>query len=158
MECSAFPGNRVEPQRAGMMPTALLIFLQDNFRRVRNVARNPVRPAIIFPSAETGLDEDGPNAGVSAATDVARFVANEKRSLQIEAMLALRFENHAGARLSPDRRRCRQIRAMIAGVDQTISDLAAELQFDRAVIILSEIAAPDSALIGNDHELVTFFL
>src|SRR3954451_18002504 len=73
-------------------------------------------------------------------------------------MVALRFENHAGPWLSPDRSRCRQIRAMIASVDQTVSELPLKLGFNDAIFILREIAAPDSTLIGDDHELVTFFL
>src|ERR1043166_3168499 len=156
--CSALPGKRVDPQRAGIMPTALVILLENNFRGVSDVARDPIGAAIVFAGSVTGLDEDRANPGVLSATDVAGLVPNEKRSSQIQMVLALRLENHAGAGFSPNRRRCRQVGTMIAGVNQIVSELPAKFCFDSAVIILGEIAAPDSALVGNDHQRVTFFL
>src|SRR5437899_11367989 len=79
MECSALPGNRVEPQRAGIMPTVLLIFLQDNFRSFRDVARYPIGSAIVFACAIAGLNENRSNTGILPASNVGGFVVEEKR-------------------------------------------------------------------------------
>lgn len=62
------------------------------------IAHNPIRPGIDFGfmPAISRLDENGPNAGISTARDIARFVPDKIGTRQIEMVLALRLEDHAG--------------------------------------------------------------
>src|SRR5947207_7243861 len=102
IECRALPGNRVEPHRAGIMPTALLIFLQDNFRSFGDVTRDPIGSAIVLAGAIASLDENRSNTGILPASNIAGFVPDKKRAAQIQPMIALRFKDHSRSRLAPD--------------------------------------------------------
>src|SRR5437764_14148631 len=101
-----------------------------------DIAGNPISAAVFLIRAVTGLDQDRAHAGVLAAADVAGFVADKKRAAKIEALIALRFENHPGPWLLPDRSRGRHIGTMIARVDQTVAELPEGVCFNDAVLVL----------------------
>src|SRR5436190_20313340 len=131
--------------------------LKDNVGGVSDVPGDPIRPAILA-GAIAGLDENGANPGVLSAADIARFVADKKGATQIESMVALRFENHPRAGLSANRVRRRQIGTIITRVDQAVAELAKKFLLYLPVNFLRKIAAPDPALVCDDHKLVAFFL
>src|SRR5438270_7111937 len=114
-----------------------------------DIAGNPIGAAVFLIRGVTGLNQDRAHAGVLSAADVAGFVADKKRAAKIEALIALRFENHPGAWFSPDRSRGRQIGAMIARIDQTVAELSQEFCFNDALLVLGKRTEPDSDLIRN---------
>src|SRR5207248_9321683 len=92
---------RVEPQRAGMMPSALLIGLfQNNLGRVCEIACNPIGAAVLFLRPIPGLDKNRSDSGRSSTLDIARFVADEPGAREIEPVVAPCFENHSGRGLA----------------------------------------------------------
>src|SRR5438067_8522995 len=70
-------------------------------------------------------------------------------------MIALRFEDHAGAGLAANRTARGQIGTMITRIDQAIAELSQKLGFHGSILGLTEIAAPDPALVRDDDQLVT---
>src|SRR5437588_10265808 len=96
MRWSGLPGNRVEPQRAGMIPSALLIGLfQNNLGCVCEIARNPIGAAALFLRPIPGLDKNRSDSGRTSTLDIARFVAYEQGAREVEAAIELCFEDHS---------------------------------------------------------------
>src|ERR1039458_9674421 len=99
--CSGLPGKRVEPQRAGMIPAALLIAKIHNYLcRRDNVFRHPVRAAAVGHLIKTSTNANRAHAGVVAALGVDFFVANEKRAREINVMITHCLKNHSGSGLA----------------------------------------------------------
>src|SRR6476620_8829852 len=99
-----------------MMPAALLILLENNLHRVGNVFGYEICAGVRFGRAVAGLDQDRSHARVPSAADIAGLIAYKKRTAQVQMMIALRFEYHAGSRFSPNRPGRWQIRAIITAV------------------------------------------
>src|SRR4029077_12420208 len=96
MGCSGFPGKRVEFQRAGIIPTALFIFrFKNDFCRRRQVLRHPFRAAATSSFIEPGSDPNRPNSGIVRTFVVDLLVANQKRTREIDIMLARGLEDHS---------------------------------------------------------------
>src|ERR1051326_7514171 len=71
-------------------------------------------------------------------------------------MIALCFKNHSRPGLAADGGGGRQIRAIIRGVDQAISELSQKLRLDSAIHLLGKITASNPTLVRDDYKLVTF--
>src|SRR5438045_7668328 len=155
MRWSGLPGNRVEPQRAGMIPSALLIGLfQNNLGCVCEIARNPIGAAGLFLRPISGLDKNRSDSGRSSTLDIARFVADEPGAREVEAAIALCFENHSGRGLASRGIRPGHVGTIIGSIDKSGPELPQKLLLDQTIILLGKITAPDSALVCNDDQFV----
>src|SRR5690348_18464348 len=77
MRCSGFPGNRVELQRAGMIPTALLIGpVQNDLRCCRQILGDPISAATVRHLIKAGPYPDRSDTGVVRAFGVDLLVSD----------------------------------------------------------------------------------
>src|SRR5438309_8095819 len=101
MRCSGLPGKRVELQRAGIIPTALLICKIDNdVCRCSESFRDPICATTVGHFIEAGLNPNGANACVVPAFGVDLLVANKKRLRKIDIVITRRLQNHSRGRFA----------------------------------------------------------
>src|SRR5205807_1777694 len=65
------------------------------------------------------------------------------------------LKNHFGRRFATRATALGQVRAKVSRVDEIFADLPQNFSLDRAVLLLREITAPDSALIRDDNDFIT---
>src|SRR6266446_3206819 len=70
-------------------------------------------------------------------------------------MVPLRFEYHLRRRLAASRTPARFIRAIINGVNNRRCEFPSNRVLHKAKLLLTKVAAANSALIGNDDEFVS---
>jgi hypothetical protein len=78
-----------------------LTIRQDDLGRMGQITRDPISAALYFVPAISRLHENRSHAGIPPTRDVARLVADNVGSRQVEAMIALGFEDHPGRWLTP---------------------------------------------------------
>src|SRR5437870_12836366 len=79
MKCSSFPGNRVEFQRAGMIPMALLVgMIENDPRSFDEVGCYPICDGVGRFALKSSLNTDRPHAGIATAFSVDLFIADKK--------------------------------------------------------------------------------
>src|ERR1700730_12013893 len=155
MRCNGFPEKRVELQRAGMIPTALLIFrFENDFGRRRQILSHPFGATAISGFVEPGPDSNRADAGIVRAFSVDLLVADQKRAGKVDILLARRLEDHPRRGFSALRRLTRHVRTKIGRVDQTVSELAPDLRFHCAIILFSKESAAEAALVSDDNNFV----
>lgn len=69
---------------------------EDDPRGMREIARDPISPAVYFVRAISRLHKNRPHTGISATRDIAGFVADKVGSREIKMVIALRFQDHSG--------------------------------------------------------------
>src|SRR5262245_56869320 len=108
---SGLPGKRDDAQRAGMIPSALLILRKRNSLRYQcslsslsskdnlgcmvEISRDPIRTRISFGRTVARLNEDGANICILTAPNVTALIAHKVRPRQVKVMIALSFQNHS---------------------------------------------------------------
>src|SRR5260370_2973311 len=98
---NGFPGKRVEPQRAGIIPAALLICKIDNyFRGCDEIRSDPIRDGVSRVGLKSGLNTNCPHPRVSTALGVDLFIADKKRTGEIDLLLSAVLQDHSRCRLA----------------------------------------------------------
>src|SRR5207248_4317748 len=98
---NGFPWKRVEPQRAGIIPVALSICKIDDYLCGRDEIRgNPIRDRVSRVGLKSGLNPDCAYAGVATALGVDLFIANKKRTGEIDLVLSAGLQDHSRCRLA----------------------------------------------------------
>src|ERR1700687_3677402 len=88
MRCNGLPRKRVEAQRAGMIPTALLIaYAGDPVCGGGQIARYELSCALIRGLAVPVVDQDCFHTRLPATLNIAVFVTNKKRPSQIQVVI-----------------------------------------------------------------------
>jgi hypothetical protein len=122
------------------------------------ISRNPIGAASGGFMVEASLDANRAHPGVTPAFGIDLLVADEKRAGKIDVVIADRVQNHSRGRLATFGRLFWNIGAKIGGVDQVQADLTQNFRFHRTILFDGEESSSDSALVGDDDNLVTVLL
>src|SRR6266446_9327312 len=98
---NGFPWKRVDPQRAGIIPTALVICkIGDYLRGCDEIRGNPIRDRVSRVGLKSGLNTNCPHPSVATALGVDLFIANKKRTREIDLVLSAGLQDHSRCRLA----------------------------------------------------------
>ena len=156
---SGLPGKRVDPQRAGIIPTALLICKIDDY--LRGCQRDHARPmsatVSVVSLSKSSLNTDCADAGVATALSVDLFVADKERTRSDRSgALGLACQDHSRCRFAAIGMLTGNVGTKISCIDQIRSEFMQHFRLDGAILLHRDKSAPDPALIRNDDEFEAF--
>src|SRR3982074_1860824 len=135
IRCKGLPRNRVEAQRAGIIPTALFMSgIHNPGRRGGKIRRYEVGYVLIGVAAVTGLNQNCFRTRLLAALNIAVFVTNEKRPSEIEIVIVRSLQHQPRRGLPASTDVIRAVRAIISCVDQLVAKLSQNFMLNTPIL------------------------